>query len=192
YHLNTLPNCLLRLYRFETPGLNQAAQSSIRYRAEMQCMKANVLVTSLLTLLATWISLQVAAADNASWPHPIPCRIQDGSNPDLLVMSLGDVETPLSQGTFDPVQDRVTLKDGTVRTNYYRDTLGVRFYEPLDKSRFPLPPSGFCTWYYYYSRINETEVKRNADWIAANLKDFGARYVQIDDVWQGTGARGSA
>src|SRR5215471_255665 len=109
----------------------------------MQCMKANILVTSLLVLLPTSFPLHVAAAESPSWPHPIPCRIQDGSNPDLLVMCLGDVETPVSQGTFDPVQDRVTLKDGTVRTNYYRDTLGVRFYAPLDKSRFPLPPSGF-------------------------------------------------
>ena len=119
------------------------------------------------------------------WPHPVPCRIQDGSNPDLFVMTLGPVETPLAQGTFDPVKDEVTLKNGDSVSNYYRDVLDVKFYQPLDKSRFPLPPSGWCSWYYYYNRITETEVKRNAGWLAANLKDYGAKYVQIDDGWQG-------
>jgi hypothetical protein len=127
-----------------------------------------------------------------AWPHPIPCRIQDGSNPDLFVMTLGDVETPIAQGVFDPIKDEVTLKDGTVTSHYYRDVRGIKFYEPLDKSRFPLPPSGMCTWYYYYTRVNEDEVRWNAEWMAAHLKDYGAQYVQIDDGWQGTGARGSA
>lgn len=147
-------------------------------------------------LSAAFASLQLLANDAAllsdSWPHPIPCRVQDGANPDLFVMTLGKVETPLAQGVFNPIEDRVTLNDGTVKSNYYRDELGVKFYQPLDKSRFPQPPSGWCTWYYYYNRINADEVLRNADWIAANLKDYGAQYVQIDDGWQGTGARGSA
>ncbi len=120
-----------------------------------------------------------------AWPHAIPCRIQDGTNRDLFVMTLGNVETPIADGVFDPVKDQVTLKNGTVISNYYRDVLGVKFYQPLDKSRFPDPPSGWCTWYYYYNRINETEVKSNARWIAENLKDYGAEYVQIDDGWQG-------
>lgn len=120
-----------------------------------------------------------------SWPRPIPARIRDGSNRDLFLMTLGEVSTPLADGTFDPVKDEVALKDGSVLKNYYRDTLGIKFYKPLDKSIFPLPPSGLCTWYYYYQDINENEVKRNADWIARNLKDYGAQYVQIDDGWQG-------
>jgi len=128
----------------------------------------------------------------SAWPRVIPCRIQDGANPDLLVMTLGNIQTPLADGTFDPIKDTVTLNDGTVKTNYYRDTLGVKYYQPLDKSHFPLPPSGWCTWYYYYNRIDAEEVRRNAEWLAANLKDYGARYVQIDDGWQGTGAKGSA
>jgi hypothetical protein len=145
----------------------------------------------LLCLLSSPLAAQTPA-DASVWPHPIPCRIHDGPNRDLFVTTLGTVETPLAQGVFDPVKDTITLNNGNVRTNYYRDVLGVKFYAPLDKSRFPLPPSGMCTWYYYYTRINEDEVRRNADWMAANLKDYGAQYVQIDDGWQGTGARGSA
>ncbi len=138
------------------------------------------------------MTLAEEAGDAKAWPHPFPCRIQNGANPDLFVMTLGDIETPIADGIFDPEQDAVTLKDGTVKANYYRDVLGVKFYQPIDKSRFARPPSGWCTWYYYYNRITAEEVRRNAEWIAANLKDFGLRYVQIDDGWQGTGAHGSA
>jgi NPCBM/NEW2 domain/Melibiase/Alpha galactosidase C-terminal beta sandwich domain len=144
--------------------------------------------TACLLLLVN-LSGQVLAAeppiDADAWPHPVPCRIHEGSNPDLFVMTLGPVETPLAQGAFDPVKDEVMLKNGDRVTNYYQDVLGVKFYQPLDKSHFPLPPSGWCSWYYYYNRINETEVKRNAAWLAANLEDYGAKYVQIDDGWQG-------
>jgi hypothetical protein len=144
------------------------------------------------SLFCQIVAAQTAGEAARPWPHPIPCRVQDGTNPDLFVMTLGAVESSISDGVFDPVKDEVTLKDGSVRKNYYRDVLGVKNYQPLDKSRFPVPPSGWCTWYFYYSRLNEAEVRRNAEWIAANLKDYGARYVQIDDGWQGTGARGSA
>jgi hypothetical protein len=125
------------------------------------------------------------AAGAQAWPRPIPARVRDGSNKDLFVMTLGDVNTVLADGTYDPSKDEVTLKDGPSMKNYYRDTLGIKFFKPIDKSIFPLPPSGLCTWYYYYQDINENEVKRNADWIAKNLKDYGAQHVQIDDGWQG-------
>ena len=123
-------------------------------------------------------------AEESAWPTAIPCRVRDGGNPDLFLMTLGEVETSLSQGNFDPRTDEVTLNDGTVIPRYYRNTLGIKDYTPLDKSIFPLPPSGLCTWYYYYQDVNEDEVRRNARWIAENLKDYGARIVQIDDGWQ--------
>jgi hypothetical protein len=155
---------------------NQNGKSSNR-------MKAIVLFFAVFSFIFETIQAQTA------WPNPIPCRIQNSENPDLFVMTLGNVQTPLAQGMFDPIKDQVTLKDGDTKDNYYRDVLGVKNYQPLDKTRFPLPPSGWCTWYYYYNRINENEVKLNADWISRNLKDFGANYVQIDDGWQGNGTR---
>src|SRR5215472_10405388 len=161
--------------------------------AAMFLNKSAIKVIPILLLTACWGEQAAGQSSDAdAWPHPIPCRIQDGANPDVLVMTLGNVETSLADGVFDPVKDLVRLSDGTIKTNYYRDILGVKFYAPLDKSRYPAPPTGWCSWYYYYNRITADEVKRNADWIAQNLKDYGARYVQIDDGWQGNGARGSA
>src|SRR6185369_7290408 len=92
----------------------------------------------------------------------IPARIRDGVNKDLMVMTLGDVSTPIADGTFDPAKDELRLKDGAVIKNYFRDTLKIKYFQPIDKTRFPLPPSGWCSWYFFYQEINEDEIKLNA------------------------------
>lgn len=147
------------------------------------------LIRLFLILISTGeaVLAQSRAGAELAWPHAIPARIQDGGNKDLLVMTLGDVSTVLADGTFNPSKDEVRLKDGTVKPNYFKETLRVKYFQPLDKSKFLLPPSGWCSWYFYYQEISSDEVERNALWIAENLKDYGARYVQIDDGWQGVG-----
>jgi hypothetical protein len=124
---------------------------------------------------------------SAAWPHPISARTRDSGNKDLMVMTLGDVSTPLADGVFDPAKDELRLNDGSVLKNYFRDTLKIKYFRAIDKTRFPLPPSGWCSWYFFYQEINENEIKLNAKWIADNLKDYGVEYVQIDDGWQGAG-----
>jgi NPCBM/NEW2 domain/Melibiase/Alpha galactosidase C-terminal beta sandwich domain len=140
-----------------------------------------------LLLLFTISGSASAQQRQPEWPHSFPARIQDGKNKDVLVMTLGDVSSPLADGIFDPRTDEVRLNDGSVKANYYKETLGIKYFRPIDKSKFPLPPAGWCSWYFYYQEINEDEVKGNAKWIADNLKDYGARYVQLDDGWQGIG-----
>jgi len=145
------------------------------------------LIVSLLLILAWQAQLVSAQTSGKTWPHPIPARIHDGFNKDLTVMTLGDVQTNLADGTFDPRKDEVRLLDGSLKQNYYKDVLGIKFFSAIDKSNFPLPPSGWCSWYFYFQEINEDEIRNNARWINVNLKEYGARYVQIDDGWQGTG-----
>jgi len=55
----------------------------------------------------------------SAWPRSIPCRVEDSASPDLFMMILGEVETPLAQGMYNPA---------------------------TDKSNFPLPPSGFTAF----------------------------------------------
>lgn len=114
----------------------------------------------------------------------IPCRVRDGANPDVMVMTLGDARTALAQGVFDPAQDRVRLVGGRLLPDYYRRRLGIRFFQPLDKRRFPLPPSGWCSWYCHYGKVTAADIRTGAHFIAAHLKAFGMRYCQIDDGWQ--------
>ncbi len=122
-----------------------------------------------------------------AWPHPFPCRIDDHDHPDLFVMTLGPVETALAQGVFYPDRDMVVLANGAEIADYFRNRQGVSHYAPLDKGRFPLPPSGWCSWYFYYQETSAEAVRRNAAWLGKHLKPYGARYCQIDDGWQGTG-----
>jgi len=144
-----------------------------------------------LLVIHGWLSIPVLSQTreviDQNWPRPIPARTGDGRNKDLLVMTLGDVSPSIADGSFDPAKDEMRLKDGKILPHYYRDILKIRYFQPIDKARFPLPPAGWCSWYFYFQEINQDEVKRNAAWIAENLKDYGAVYVQIDDGWQGTG-----
>src|SRR5438874_326939 len=177
--------------------ISQTNSSQDRFRSFSNNieMRRSIYLVSLLGLVLAVLVTHLSVGSGSipspgtrtGWPRPVPLRVRDGSNRDLFVMTLGDVETSLADGVFDPQADQVTLKDGNVIKNYYAATLGVKYFRPIDKSRFALPPSGWCTWYYYYQQINENEVKQNAQWIAENLKDYGAQYVQIDDGWQGTG-----
>lgn len=148
------------------------------------------LMKSIAFLLMIFLLGQLTLAQSRlvnALPETIPARLRDGVNKDLFVMTLGPVETSLADGLFSPAKDEVRLPDGTVKSNYYKDILGIKYFRPIDKTKFPLPPSGWCSWYFYYQEISEDEVKRNAEWIADHLKDYGAQYVQIDDGWQGTG-----
>ena len=72
-------------------------------------------------------------------------------------MTLGKVNVSVADGTFDPVRDEVRLKDGRVLQHYYRDTLKIKYFQPIDKTRFQLPPAGWCSWYFYYQEINQEE-----------------------------------
>ena len=44
-----------------------------------------------------------------TWPHPIPARVRDGSNREVMVMTLGDVKPSIADGTFNPVKDEMRL-----------------------------------------------------------------------------------
>ena len=49
------------------------------------------------------------------------------------------------------------------------------------------PPVGWCSWYYYFSKVALADVVENMDWLAARRDDpdFGkVRFVQLDDGWQ--------
>ncbi len=51
--------------------------------------------------------------------------------------------------------------------------------------RFPRPPSGWCSWYYFYRDVTPEAFLANARWMAEHLRPYGATVVQLDDGWQG-------
>ncbi len=59
----------------------------------------------------------------------------------------------------------------------------------MDKNKFALtPPMGWNSYDYYDTTVNEDRVRANADYMAANLKEFGWQYVVIDIEWFAHGA----
>jgi hypothetical protein len=128
-----------------------------------------------------------AAGPVSPWPRTIPARTRPPARDEILVTTLGEVETPLADARFDPVADRLVARDGRTIEGYFKNELDIPYYAPVDKSRYPVPPSGWCSWYYYYQEVTPEEILGNARWIAKNLAPYGARFVQIDDGWQGVG-----
>lgn len=123
----------------------------------------------------------------SAWPRPVPMRARPTGRDDVFVLTLGDAETPLASGTYDPMADRATLNGGGAIDNYYKQSLGVAEYRPIDKTVFPVPLSGWCTWYYHYHEIDAKDVLEQAKWIRDNMRPWGMNAAQLDDGWQGAG-----
>lgn len=54
----------------------------------------------------------------------------------------------------------------------------------MDKNNYaPLPPMGWNSYDYYDTMVNEEQVKANADYMAAHLKEYGWEYIVVDIEW---------
>jgi hypothetical protein len=140
--------------------------------------------------------------------HSLICRVAQGSDTEVVQLGIGNATSLLCNAVFNPTTDEALVfrgeslklgKEGEVRISttgplvitrirdYMKVHRNLPWYKPMDRSRFPRQPAGWCSWYCYWLGINEAEVVRNTDWIAKNLRQFGCEWVQIDDGWQGSG-----
>ena len=141
----------------------------------------------------------------------IPLPPSDEKPVQVVQLGIGAATSNLNNAIYDPGNDTAYIfkADGlsiaptednatflitcqgpltiTVVEKYVSIHCGYPWYAPMDRSVFKRPLSGWCSWYYYYLTITEAELKKNTDWLAANLKQFGCDYVQLDDGWQGRG-----
>ncbi|MDP4088366.1 MAG: glycoside hydrolase family 27 protein [Bacillota bacterium] len=54
----------------------------------------------------------------------------------------------------------------------------------MNKNKFAVtPPMGWNSYDYYDTTVNEEQVKANADYMAAHLKQFGWEYIVVDIQW---------
>ena len=51
------------------------------------------------------------------------------------------------------------------------------------KAKLTKPPMGWNSWDCYGASVTEEEVRRNAEYMAKNLKEFGWEYVVVDIQW---------
>jgi len=144
----------------------------------------------------------------------VACRVAPGKDRDVVQLGIGPATSLLCNALYSPSRDEALVFRGdglslepvldrgkgrgfevscagpltvTVLRDFMRVHRGLPWYREMDRRVFAAPPSGWCSWYYYYLKIDEAEVVKNTDWLAANLKKFGCEYVQIDDGWQGRG-----
>lgn len=80
--------------------------------------------------------------------------------------------------TVIPVPGNAVIR---IIPEYFTRILGVPYYAPFDDSHFPRPPVVWSSWTSYYADVTESDIVRNADWLAQNLKTYGFEYVQLDD-----------
>ena len=54
----------------------------------------------------------------------------------------------------------------------------------MNKNKFAItPPMGWNSYDYYDTTVNEEQVKANADYMAAHLKEYGWEYIIVDIEW---------
>jgi len=71
--------------------------------------------------------------------------------------------------------------------DYFVKVCGMPRYVPLDfgdDSYHPTAPTGWNHWLAFFRDVTEQDIVDAADWIEANLKDYGMAHVQLDDGYQ--------
>jgi hypothetical protein len=75
------------------------------------------------------------------------------------------------------------------RPRFYQQHRGLRYFEPWTYAIWPSPVAGWCSWFAFFDKVTEADIKRAADVVASELAPFGYEYIQMDDGYQrATGA----
>lgn len=70
--------------------------------------------------------------------------------------------------------------DGYALLEQYAACLGDRMKAHVPQS----VPTGWCSWYYYYSRVTENDALENLEWLRRHRTELPLEYFQIDDGYQ--------
>lgn len=70
--------------------------------------------------------------------------------------------------------------------HYYQQHRGLSYFNPSEYSTWKKPVVGWCSWFAFFDKITEQDIKKTADVLSEKLKPFGLDYLQIDDGYQQT------
>lgn len=70
------------------------------------------------------------------------------------------------------------------RPRFYQCHKGLEYFEPWDYSIKQHSVAGWCSWFAFYNRVTEEDIRRTADVLSETLVPFGLDYLQIDDGYQ--------
>ena len=72
------------------------------------------------------------------------------------------------------------------KPNFYQKHRGLSYFNPEQYSVWKKPVVGWCSWFAYFNKVTELDVKKTTDVLSNKLAPFGLNYVQIDDGYQQT------
>jgi hypothetical protein len=83
---------------------------------------------------------------------------------------------------------RIAAEGGEVavrfRPRYYQKHRGLAHYAPWTYRPGRASVAGWSSWYAFFDKVTEADVKRTADVMSEVLRPFGITYLQIDDGYQ--------
>jgi len=74
------------------------------------------------------------------------------------------------------------------RPRFYQRHRGLRRFEPWTYAAWPKSVAGWCSWFAFFNKVTDDDVRRTADVLSEVLLPYGYDVLQIDDGYQrGTG-----
>jgi alpha-galactosidase len=74
------------------------------------------------------------------------------------------------------------------RPRFYQRHRGLALFEPWTYAVWPRPVVGWCSWFAFFDKVADADVRRTADVVSEVLLPYGYDVLQIDDGYQrGTG-----
>lgn len=71
-----------------------------------------------------------------------------------------------------------------IRPDFYKKHRGLSYFQPRDYKVWKKPVVGWSSWFAFFDKIREQDVKEVTDILSQKLKPFGLEYIQIDDGYQ--------
>ena len=99
------------------------------------------------------------------------------------------VITPLS-ATADSTSYRIEGSGGEIalrfRPRFYQRHRGLSHFRPWTYDPWRESVAGWTSWFAFFDRVTEADIRRTADALAEALLPYGYQYLQIDDGFQRT------
>ncbi|MDX2166179.1 MAG: glycoside hydrolase family 36 protein [Deltaproteobacteria bacterium] len=138
-------------------------------------------LVSVLVERGSGAALGLGVLETATYVAAVEADVSGGTARRVAVVLDGD-RTPLRPGERRPLPALwvATGDDGWTLLEDWASACGAAM-----RARLPArTPLGWCSWYYYFTRVTEADVIGNLDRLTRLRGRVGCDYVQVDDGYQ--------
>ncbi len=169
---------------FIDPGYRQfAVVDANDYRCdEPNCFQAENAVV--LNDQETGDSLLAGFVTTADYYNRFRIRLTEAGVEELTAVVYGDGrEVAPGEEVLSEELAIWTGADAYGLLEQYASALGKRMQARVPAGKIP---TGWCSWYYYFFRVTESDVLENLEWLRGHREELPLEYFQIDDGYQPT------